>query len=213
MFTLPSTLSIVDSCDAIDCGPNKRCIIKFGQRKCVCAIKCRTSKHPKRQHNSLNKTTMKKSVQLDGVINSRNPTVEMVARPCSEYQNSRNGKIISIVDSTMHDCNSMSKGSNGNCTTTLVRRRGSHESENEMNGHRRNLYDGKSGQRRRNTTGNGFMSMEDRIRLKFFGYDMPYPPVDFAVTLLSYRTCNFHLKLFFYICLLCMLDNLKEYRW
>lgn len=170
--------------------------MRMGQRKCVCAIKCGrpASKQSRRQqqlHTSRHAMDQQQNNHVEEILNSNNPIVEMIttrARLCNHNSNSnneapqKNEKIIAIVDSTMHDCKPF-KGSNGNCTTTNANH---HRGQYQGHRHHRaqqlqNALDG-SNARRKHKTGHGMNStLEDRIRLKFFGYDIPYPPVDFAV--------------------------------
>lgn len=85
--------------------------------------------------------------------------------------------------------------SNVNCTT--MAERGKLKSERKLtsnadwmlgNGQRHHHHRDHSHQKWSNRAN---VTLEERIRSRFFGYDMPYPPIDFAV--------NLHLHLHTYI--------------
>uniref|UniRef100_A0A1Q3FQR2 Putative kazal type serine protease inhibitor n=2 Tax=Culex tarsalis TaxID=7177 RepID=A0A1Q3FQR2_CULTA len=42
--------SCLDSCDRAKCGPNKRCVMKKGRPKCICAPNCKAPKQIKHHH-------------------------------------------------------------------------------------------------------------------------------------------------------------------
>lgn len=168
--------------------------MRMGQRKCVCAIKCgrnasKQSRRQQQQRSNRHAIGQQQNNHVEEIINSHNPIVEMIttrARLCNDQQQ-KNEKIIAIVDSTMHDCKSL-KGSNGNCTNHHREQYQGHQHHQHQQHHHRpqqqqqsNALDGINA-RHKHKNGHGLNStLEDRIRLKFFGYDMPYPPVDFAV--------------------------------
>lgn len=171
--------------------------MRMGQRKCVCAIKCgrtvskQSRRQKQQQHSGRHAMDQQQNNHVEEILNSHNPIVEMIttrARLCNHNSNNneapqKNEKIIAIVDSTMHDCKPF-KGSNGNCTATNGNHhRGPHQGHRHHRAQQlQNALDGSSSARRKHKIGHGMNStLEDRIRLKFFGHDIPYPPVDFAV--------------------------------
>lgn len=161
-------LSIKDSCETAVCGPHKRCVIRAGQRKCVCAYTCGSTKQTKRHHKirpNENKLTEK-------IIKSDRSGAEMIA---NIDDRNKSGKMIAIIDSSSSGCGRKQLfqfGENSNCTE---RKQSDHGIRGEKAG--KHIFTSNAG----NTTERTRPSLEERIRSRFYGYDMPYPPIDFDV--------------------------------
>lgn len=145
----------------------------MGQPKCVCSVKCHAPKHPRRH---------KQNKRIDELImHTSHPVVEMIpARPSSERQ-TKNERIVSIRDSDgaiiQDDCNSF-RTSSVNCTKSDADQRPAKQQQ-YLQRHRKTAeWNGKAGNEKRHRNN---ATLEDRIRTRFFGYDMPYPPIDFPV--------------------------------
>lgn len=46
-----------DSCNSAKCGPQKRCVMRGGEPKCVCAPKCKSNQHHTKHHLTDDQTT------------------------------------------------------------------------------------------------------------------------------------------------------------
>lgn len=134
----------------------------------MCAFKCGSTKQTKRHH----KIRTNENKLTEKIIKSDRSAAEMIA---SIDDRNKSGKMIAIIDSSSSDGDRKQLfrfGERSNCTE---RKESDHGILDEMAGiHTVTSYAA-------NTTERTRPSLEERIRSRFYGHDMPYPPIDFAV--------------------------------
>uniref|UniRef100_A0A8D8HRJ8 Follistatin n=2 Tax=Culex pipiens TaxID=7175 RepID=A0A8D8HRJ8_CULPI len=93
--------SCLDSCDRAKCGPNKRCVMKKGRPKCICAPNCKAPKQMKHHHPQQHFPDQKiKVINLSESQRNRGqyftPSIQLAGG--SRSSNSNNKRSIRLLD-------------------------------------------------------------------------------------------------------------------
>lgn len=191
--------ALIDSCSSAKCGPQKRCVMRGGEPKCVCAPKCKSSQHHTKHHHHPTDDTQISRRNVNGNAHERDPRYRrrhastatadvqiavldrrgMHARSNSFNKNAsmpKRDKVISIVSPSSQNShrfrkNSLSSKSSAHNATQRI----DHRDTRHGRQHRYNQHVGEQPPHRHNDQN---ASWEDRIRSGFYGHDIPYPPID-----------------------------------
>ncbi|KAL1399483.1 hypothetical protein pipiens_008178, partial [Culex pipiens pipiens] len=93
--------SCLDSCDRAKCGPNKRCVMKKGRPKCICAPNCKAPKQMK--HHQLQQHFPDQKIKVINLSESQRnrgqyftPSIQLAGG--SRSSNSNNKRSIRLLD-------------------------------------------------------------------------------------------------------------------
>ncbi|EDS33148.1 conserved hypothetical protein [Culex quinquefasciatus] len=95
--------SCIDSCDRAKCGPNKRCVMKKGRPKCICAPNCKAPKQMKHHHPQHQQHFPDQKIKVINLSESQRnrgqyftPSIQLAGG--SRSSNSNNKRSIRLLD-------------------------------------------------------------------------------------------------------------------
>lgn len=190
------SFSALESCNTAKCGPQRQCVIRQGQPKCVCAPNCKQNqRHHRsewRQNNALHQeiklkqqpfqTSTKSTTTTLSNLRNKRFAPHHIQPPLIERRKLRftnrtidhnHSSVIAHTTKVSTNSHRLRRFQTEHSSTTILNNGSQHYMKKNKNNQRSQMTNSNSN--------NNHDEWEDEMRSRFHGHDLPYPPDDLQV--------------------------------